>query len=184
MGKYTDESTFELNGKHIVFRYVSSPTLSQKMEMVDDIVHGVINDTVGYEPILFDYFVTVTLVNNLTDITLPESFAESADFIEKTHIGQVIQKAVNVKDVIDAAERKVDFERSKLVNTSKLDELFEVLISIANKYSSTLENLDAEDFMNKLQNVAELAKMPQDDVVRGILAYENSQKEQDDTKVE
>ena len=55
MRKYTDESTFELNGKHIVFRYVSSPTLSQKMDIVDDIVHGVINDTVGYEPILFDY---------------------------------------------------------------------------------------------------------------------------------
>ena len=85
---------------------------------------------------------------------------------------------------IDAAERKIDFERSKLVNTSKLDELFEVLISIANKYSSTLENLNTDDFMNKLQNVAELAKMPQDDVVRGILAYENSQKEQDNTKVE
>lgn len=28
------------------------------------------------------------------------------------------------------------------------------------------------------------AKMPQDDVVRGILAYENSQKEQDNIKVE
>lgn len=54
-----------------------------------------------------------------------------------------------------------------------------MLISIANKYSSTLENLNTDDFMNKLQNVAELAKMPQDDVVRGILAYENSQKEQD-----
>ena len=184
MRKYTDESTFELNGKHIVFRYVSSATLSQKMDIVDDIVHGVINDTVGYEPILFDYFVAVSLVNNLTDIALPESFTESADFIEKTRIGQVIKETVNIKDVIDAAERKIDFERSKLVNTSKLDELFEVLISIANKYSSTLENLNTDDFMNKLQNVAELAKMPQDDVVRGILAYENSQKEQDNTKVE
>ena len=172
MRKYTDESTFELNGKHIVFRYVSSPTLSQKMDIVDDIVHGVINDTVGYEPILFDYFVAVSLVNNLTDIALPESFTESADFIEKTRIGQVIKETVNVKDVIDAAERKIDFERSKLVNT------------IANKYSSTLENLNTDDFMNKLQNVAELAKMPQDDVVRGILAYENSQKEQDNIKVE
>lgn len=109
------------------------------MDIVDDIVHGVINDTVGYEPILFDYFVAVSLVNNLTDIALPESFTESADFIEKTRIGQVIKETVNVKDVIDAAERKIDFERSKLVNTSKLDELFEVLISIANKYSSTLE---------------------------------------------
>ena len=154
------------------------------MDIVDDIVHGVINDTVGYEPILFDYFVAVSLVNNLTDIALPESFTESADFIEKTRIGQVIKETVNVKDVIDAAERKIDFERSKLVNTSKLDELFEVLISIANKYSSTLENLNTDDFMNKLQNVAELAKMPQDDVVRGILAYENSQKEQDNIKVE
>lgn len=81
-------------------------------------------------------------------------------------------------------KEKLILSGANIVNTSKLDELFEVLISIANKYSSTLENLNTEDFMNKLQNVAELAKMPQDDVVRGILSYENSQKEQDNTKVE
>lgn len=92
MRKYTDESTFELNGKHIVFRYVSSPTLSQKMDIVDDIVHGVINDTVGYEPILFDYFVAVSLVNNLTDIALPESFTESAVSSRKHALDRLSKK--------------------------------------------------------------------------------------------
>lgn len=183
--KYTGESTYEFKGKHIVFYYAENPTLSDKMKAVDDIVRGVINDTVGYDPILFDYFVGVALVNNFTDIALPESFSDSASFIQETRISEIIKSAINVTDVIDAAEKKIEFEKSRIINTSKTDELFDVLISIATKYSSTLENLNTEDFMNQLQNVAELAKMPQDAVIHGILAHENSSKEQqDNTKVE
>ncbi len=178
--KYTNESTYEFGGKSIVFKYMSKPSLSLKMKIVDDIVFGVINDTTEYEPILFDYFVSVSLIDNLTNISLPESFDESVLFIEETQIDKTIFDKVDISDIIDSAKNKIEFEKNKLINKSKLDDLFDTIITLVEKYASVIENIDTDEFMNKLKSIEELSKIPQEKVINGILEFENNLKKQNE----
>lgn len=179
--KYTGEYTYNFKGKNIVFKYISSPTIIQKMDTVDDIVNGVVSDTVGYEPILFDYFLTVALVNNFTNIDLPKSFSESAEFIEASGIKYVLYDVVPkqiIDDIVDAAEKKIEFRKSQIAHSSKLDELFAALTMVVNKYGETFEGLNVGDIVEKLSSINEMAKMPQEKIVSTILQYEDKKKKE------
>ena len=79
--KYTYEATYKYKGEDMSFNFVMTPSLTQQMAVVENVVDGVINDVNGYHPILFDYFLAVSLIDGLTDIKLPQSFAESSEFI-------------------------------------------------------------------------------------------------------
>ena len=50
--KYTNESTYSKGNKEIVFKYCEKPSLLEKMNIVENITDGVINEVNGYEPIL------------------------------------------------------------------------------------------------------------------------------------
>ena len=79
--KYTHESTYIYKNESISFNYIKNPTMTQRMAVVEDIVNGVINDVNGYHPILFDYFLAVSIIDGLTDIKLPESFVLSSEIV-------------------------------------------------------------------------------------------------------
>lgn len=177
--KFTDESTYKSKGKDIVFKYIKNPTISQKMKITDDITNGVISEKFGYEPLLFNYFATVALVDNLTDIELPLSFSESAEFIERTHLLSVLKDCISMEGVLEAAKSKIEYKKAQIANSSKLDELFGALIILVNKYSESFDGLDINDIVAKLQSVNELAKMPKDQVVHNILQYEELKKQKD-----
>lgn len=175
--KFTNESTYESKGKNIIFKYIANPTVSEKMKITDDITNGVINERVGYEPLLFDYFAAVALVDNLTDIELPSSFSESAEFIERTHLLSVLKDCIFIEDILDAAKSKIEFKKTQIANSSKLDELFGALTILVNKYSESFDGLDINDVVSKLQSVNELAKIPKDQVFHSILKYEDLKKQ-------
>ena len=82
--------------------------------------------------LLFDYFVAVALVDNLTDIELPSSFSESAEFIERTHLLSVLRDCISIEDILDAAKNKIEFKKAQIANSSKLDELFGALTMLVN----------------------------------------------------
>lgn len=174
--KYTDEATYTNKGKEIVFKYIKNPSLTDKMQTVDDILNGVINDTVGYEPILFNYFSTVAFIENLTNIKLPSSFAGSAGFIENTNIKEVLRECISndaLDEILNAAKEKIEFKKAQIVNSSKLDELFGALATLVNKYTESFEGIDVNDMLNKLSLVSEIANTPKEDIVSGILKFED-----------
>lgn len=173
--KYTDEATYNSKGKDIVFKYVKNPSLVDKMSIVDDIVNGVVNDTIGYEPILFGYFTVVSFVENVTNIELPKSFSESAKFIDTCEIENVLYECIPASifdEVIDAAKKKIEFNKAKITNSSKLDDLFGALTTLAVKYTETFDGVDMEDLFDKLSRLSEIVKMPKEDIVNGILKFE------------
>lgn len=182
--KYTDEATYVDKGKNIVFKYIKNPSITTKMKIVDDITNGVINETVGYEPILFDYFVVVAFVDNLTSIELPLSFEKSAMFIEATNINNVLREYIPTSiwdEIINATKAKIEYRKAQLLNASKLEDLFGALTNVVNKYADTFENLNIEDVLNKLSAINKIATIPNEDIVSGILKFENDKAKEDNT---
>lgn len=173
--KYTNESTYQNKGKDIVFKYIQRPSLTDMMKIVDDITNGVINDVVGYSPIMFDYFCIIAFIDNVTNIELPKSFSNSVKFIESTNIARHLYGLIDcdiVNKVIEAAKSKIEFEKAKITNHSKLDDLFGALTTLAIKYTETFDGVDMEDLFDKLSKLGDIVKMPKEDVVKGILKFE------------
>lgn len=171
--KYTNESTYLDGEKHISFSYCATPSIIDKMNMVEDITDGVINEVNGYEPILYGYYVTLVMVDSLTNIKLPEDINDIADFFARTEIDRVLRDAIPAlwEEIENAAEKKIKYRCKEFLNKSKLDELFSALISLINKYDKAFDGLDIKEVLTKMTSVGELVNMPETKIVEGILDY-------------
>jgi len=177
--KYTHESSYEFKGEMISFNYMKNPTLSQRMAIVDDIVNGVISDTVGYQPILFDYFVTVAFIVNVTDIELSQSFVESSEYIENCNLSQLISELVDgniYEQIIDAAKKEIEFVKLKTANKSSIDNLADALTALVHKYSGMFDGLDVKAVSDNISKIAEMSKIPETELISNILKFEESKK--------
>lgn len=159
--KFTHESSYEYKGEKISFKYIKNPTLSQRMAVVDDIVNGVISDTVGYQPVLFDYFVAVAFIVNTTDIELSESFVESSEYIEECNLSQLVSELVDrniYEQIIDAANKEIEFVKLRIANKSSIDNLADALTVLVNKYGGMFDGLDVKAVSDNIAKIAEMSK--------------------------
>lgn len=171
--KYTNESTYFDGDKHIAFSYCATPSIIDKMNMVEDITDGVINEANGYEPILYGYYVTLVMVDSLTNIKLPEQINDIADFFARTKIDETLKAVIPDlwNEIENAADKKIKYRCKEFLNRSKLDELFGALISLINKYDKAFDGLDINDVLAKITSISELANMSETKIVEGILDY-------------
>lgn len=168
--KYTDEATYKYKGEQVSFNYIKRPTLTQKMLIVDDVVNGVINDTVGYQPILFDYFLAVSLIENLTDIELPESFVLSSEYISDTNLLLILKSSIGgIDGIIKAADSEIEFAKSKYANKSSIDGLIEALTLVVTKYGDMFDGMDVNAVTENLAKIAEMSDMSKPEIIGNIL---------------
>lgn len=171
--KYTNEYFYNYKGEEIPFNYVKKPTLTQQMKIVGDIVNGVINDVNGYCPILFNYFFAVSVIDELTDIKLPESFVLSSELITDSNIVGVLKANIFCADsIINAAIQEIEFVKQRTVNKSSIDGLLDALTLIVNKYGDMFEGLDVNAVAENIGKIAEMASMPKNEVISNILEFE------------
>lgn len=175
--KYTCESKYTYKGEVFSFGYIKNPTLSQKMTIVKDVVDGVINEINGYNPILFDYFLVVSIIDNLTDIKMPESFVLSSEFISESNITPFIKEKINgVKDIISAAEKEIEFAKQQIANKSSIDGLIETLTVLINKYGEMFENLNIDEFTENIAKIATISDMPKTEIISNLLKLRKTNK--------
>ena len=170
--KFTNESSYSINGEKVSFHYIKKPTLSQRMSVVNDIVDGVINETAGYQPILFDYFTAVAFIVNLTDIELSQSFIMSSEMIEEAHLFKLILDLVDddiVTQIINAAKEEIEYLKIKSANKSSLDDLAEALTMLVNKYSGMFDGLDVKAVSDNIAKIAQMSNMDEKDMIKNIL---------------
>ena len=143
------------------------------MKIVGDIVNGVINDVNGYCPILFDYFFAVSVIDELTDIKLPESFVLSSELITDSNIVGVLRSNIfGMDSIIKAASQEIEFVKQRIVNKSSIDGLLDALTLIVNKYGDMFEGLDVNAVAENIGKIAEMASMPKNEVISNILEFE------------
>ena len=112
--EYTGISKYFYKKEECSFRFVKKPTLSQQMTIVEDVVTGVINDINGYHPILFDYFLATSIIGNLTDIELPESFITSSEIITESNLLNILKGHISyIEEIADAARKEIEFIKQK-----------------------------------------------------------------------
>lgn len=171
--EYTHETVYICKGEAIPFNYIKNPTLSQKMEIVENTVNGVINDVNGYCPILFDYFFAVSVISELTDIKLPESFILSSELITDSDIVLVIKRDIQgMDDIISAATQEIEFIKQRTVNKSSIDSLIDAITLVVTKYGDMFDGLDVNSVAENIGKIAELSSMPKQEVINNILEFE------------
>lgn len=171
--KYTNEQSYNHKGEWISFNYVKNPTLTQRIKIVGDIVSGVINDVNGYCPILFDYFFAVSVISELTDIKLPESFVLSSELITDSNIVDVLKSNIHgMNDIVKAADKEIEFVKQKTANRSSIDDLLDALTLIVTKYGDMFDGLDVNAVTENIGKIAEMASMPKQEVISNILEFE------------
>lgn len=171
--KYNNEATYNENGKNIVFKFNSNPSLLDILNAIENITDGVINETNGYEPFLFDYYVTVVFISTFTDINLPENINDIYSFICSTKIDSVLQKTVPDlwNKIVSAADEKIKYRRNVFLKKTKFDELIDALVVLINKYGSVFDGIDINDVLDKLTSISKLTNIPETKIVEGILDY-------------
>lgn len=171
--KYTDEQSYNYKGEWIPFNYVKNPTLTQRMKIVEEIVSGVINDVNGYCPILFDYFFAVSVIGELTDIKLPESFVLSSELITDSSIVTVLRSNIQgIDGIIKAADQEIEFIKQRTANKSSIDGLLDALTLIVTKYGDMFDGLDVNAVAENIGKIAEMASMSKPEVISNILEFE------------
>lgn len=180
--KYDKESTYGYKGKNVVFKYSTNPPLSKKMEIVDDIVNGVINDIIGYEPILRNYFIQVSIISSLTTIEMPEGFNDSAEFLSYTNMCDIITDIMPdlYAEIVSAADEKIKYKLAQSATRTKLDDLFDTVISIINKYGEMFDGVNITDVVNQLSTISKMADMPESSIVKNILQFEDEKQKKVD----
>lgn len=177
---FTDKATYILDGEEIEFNYVKKPTLSQKMRIVDNVVNGVVSEVAGYNPILHNYFLATSLVSELTDIKLPESFNEIDEFIEKTGILEIISNLIGNEtyyQITGSISDKICYTKIKSANKTSIDDLIESLTSLVQKYDKMFDEVDVNEVSSNIAEIAKFANIKESDIVKNILEYRDKTKE-------
>lgn len=175
--KYTHESTYIYKNESISFNYIKNPTMTQRMAVVEDIVNGVINDVNGYHPILFDYFLAVSIIDGLTDIKLPESFVLSSEIVTESDILYVLKRNMNgFDDIVDAAQKEIDFIKQRLAKKSSIDGLVESLTVLVNKYGGMFDGMDINAVTDNIAKIATMSNMSKPEMIEHILKFEKENK--------
>lgn len=151
---FTNDAVFKINNENVSFKYNDNPSIVEISKIVDDITEGVVNDIIGYEPVLFNYFYTVSVLNRLTDIELPDQFEESAEFIKNARMDEVINRIIlskeNQNNIILSANSKIDYIKQCNANRSKMDDFFDSLSFLAAQFGESFKDVDINDAFEKL----------------------------------
>lgn len=175
--KYTYEATYKYKGENMSFNFVMTPSLTQQMAVVENVVDGVINDVNGYHPILFDYFLAVSLIDGLTDIKLPQSFAESSEFITESNILKILKSNIQYTDVIiRSAQEEIDFIKQRVANKSSIDGLVESLTVLVDKYGDMFDGMDVNAVTDNIAKIATMSNMSKPEIIENILKFEKKDK--------
>lgn len=175
--KYTHESVYVYKNESISFNYVKNPTMTQRMAVVEDVVNGVINDVNGYHPVLFDYFLAVSIIGRLTDIKLPESFVLSSEIVTESDILYVLKRNMNgFDDIVDAAHKEIDFIKQRIANKSSIDGLVESLTVLVNKYGGMFDGMDINAVTDNIAKIATMSNMSKPEMIEHILKFEKANK--------
>lgn len=175
--KYTHESTYIYKNESVSFNYIKNPTMTQRMAVVEDVVNGVINDVNGYHPVLFDYFLAVSIIDRLTDIKLPESFVLSSEIVTESDILYVLKRNMNgFDDIVDAAHKEIDFIKQRIANKSSIDGLVESLTVLVNKYGGMFDGMDINAVTDNIAKIATMSNMSKPEMIEHILKFEKANK--------
>jgi hypothetical protein len=109
-------------------------SLSERSSMIQDIVKMVFRETndgqTVYAPYLRDIAFDYNILHYFTDIDLSANASEIYDFVLHTHIMSDIADVVRdgyIDDILRDADDLIKFNRDKLANRTKVDELFDSL---------------------------------------------------------
>jgi len=177
--EYTGKGKFLYDGKMVEFNYVTTPSLPQKMAVVEGIVSGVINEINGFSPLLKKYFTTVAFVSNLTDIELPPSFIESSAMIEQAKLFLLVGELFGgtYDEIVKAADEEIEYTKSRMVNKS-FDDMLGLIVAILEKYGKMFDGLDVNDVVNKLNEITKMSNISEETIVKNILEYRDQEKEE------
>lgn len=175
--KYTGESKYTYKNEEFSFCFIEKPSLAQQMNIVEDVVNGVINNINGYHPILFDYFLAISIIDNLTDIKLPESFAMSSEIVTESGILNIFRKCISGTDEIAvSAMKEIEFVKQKEANKSPIDGLIESLTVLVNKYGDMFDGLDVNEVSENIAKIATMSNMSKPEMIKNILKFNKESK--------
>lgn len=181
--EYTGISKYFYKKEECSFRFVKKPTLSQQMTIVEDVVTGVINDINGYHPILFDYFLATSIIGNLTDIELPESFITSSEIITESDLLNILKGHISyIEEIADAARKEIEFIKQKEANKSSIDGLVESLTVLVEKYGHMFDGLNVNEVAENIAKIATMSNIPKNEMIANILEFNKKNKSDTESK--
>lgn len=152
-------------------------SIAERSSMIKDIASMVfLKDADGceqYVPYLKHFAYDFNIVNYFTNITLPEDATKTWEFIDNTGIAILVSDKVGgcyIADIIRDANELIEYKKSELLKTSKLDTLLESIADVINALKKKIETLDVADISEFLQDHAPELKDELADLLKSIKA--------------
>lgn len=140
--------TYELNGETKEFHCAITLPLTAKLRAAENIANAVVDDVVGYNPIMRDFFCNVQIIKEITDIELPQDIDECERFIAESDIMEILEEDDNVYDIIvdikSGARELISHYLNKDAHRSALEETIREVGTFFTKLTELISGLDTE----------------------------------------
>lgn len=159
------------NGKEIPFKIKTYLAPDELLQFVRDVTSICVVDGVYY-PALFDFAFKLTFFEIATNITLPSNIEKAANFIYGTGVYEIIvgetkHFCCHVEPLVSRLEKACREQIDLITRKSKSDELFDLIISIVEKYESKLDGINIKELANKLTGIGSIDEKKLADAVLG-----------------
>ena len=79
-------------------------------------------------------------------------------------------------DIVDAAQKEIDFIKQRLANKSSIDGLVESLTVLVNKYGGMFDGMDINAVTDNIAKIATMSNMSKPEMIEHILKFEKENK--------
>lgn len=160
------------------------PSLADILQVADEVVDGCFLDDGSYYPELVYFLELHSLIQNLTNVELPEDLSECYDFILNSGFGDwVYSKLANpsdtfIYDLDDAIHKKIDYMANSgiMVLRSKMNELFMALDNFAEQSAELFGNITVEDRDKLISAVDSIGGLDEERLVKAFVKQDKKTK--------
>lgn len=150
--------TYELNGETKEFHCATTLPLTTKLRAAENIANAVVDEVVGYNPIMRDFFCNVQIIKEITDIELPQDIDECERFLAETDIMEILEEDDDVYDIIvdikSGARELISHYLNRDAHRSALEETIREVGTFFAKLNELLSSVDTEKLINTVGEFA------------------------------
>ncbi len=164
-------------------------TINSMISFVDFVANNCFQDNgETYLPELKDFLVRVAVINQYTNIELPEEFIEQYNFVYGSDIVPFIVEEVIDHDEFSNMMRAIDSKIENIENVEhreykqKIDEIYSSLTSLNDQVSQMYANMTPEELTDLVKVFAGMSdgSVNEEEIARAMIHYKESQDKEGD----
>lgn len=169
--------TFDEKG--IMFEYETEPSFLDIIGIIEKTADATISDIVGYAPYLTNYMIRYNIIQELSDIALPEDINDCYLFVNDSDAWDIMMQDLSeVYNFVDENVRElVKFKKKQLLRQSKIDGLIDAATHLIENVGKQFEGLDIKELLERLEKAGINPNLSEEKVVQAILEYHKEEDE-------